>query len=129
MTQEGVRRDLVAFLDQLRQEDTELEVELEFEPMPLGWIEPSEIPADHPLVTSTAAAAEYVFGVSPSLGAIPATTDAPKFQLGLGIPTIPAFGPGRLPLAHGPNEHISIDSPLRAAQVYALTALDYLGVR
>jgi len=128
MTQEGVRRDIEVFLDELRSEDPDLTVELEFEPLPLGWIESSEIPADHPLVVAMQDAAERVFGVGPTLGAIPGTTDAPKFQLGLGIPTLPAYGPGRLPLAHSPNEHISVDSPLQAAQVYAWCALNYLGV-
>ena len=129
MTQEGVRQDIERFLDRLRQQDAELKVELEFEPLPLGWIEPSEIAADHPLVASMHEAAEQVLGYRPPLGAIPGTTDAPKFQAGLGIPTIPAFGPGRLPLAHSPNEHISVDSPLQAAQIYALCALNYLGIK
>ncbi len=129
MTQQGVRQAIEAFLDDLRREDSELKVELEFEPMPLGWIEPSEIPADHPLVAAIGSAAEQVLGTWPPLGAIPATTDAPKFQFGLGIPTIPAFGPGRLPLAHGPNECISVNSPLQAAKIYALCALNYLKVR
>jgi acetylornithine deacetylase len=129
MTQEGVRQDIEAYLDELRAEDGELEVELEFEPLPLGWIEPCEIPADHPLVRAMQDAAERVFGMSPPLGSIAGTTDAPKFQFGLGMPTIPAFGPGRLPLAHSPNEHIAVDSPFKAAQVYALCALNYLGVK
>lgn len=129
MSQEGVRRDIEAFLDELRQEDPELKVKLEFEPLPLGWIESSEIPADHPLVVAMQNAAEQVLGASPPLGSIPGTTDAPKLQFGLGIPTIPAFGPGRLPLAHSPNEYISVKSPLQAAQIYALCALNYLGLK
>ncbi len=129
MTREGVAQDIEAFLDELRSEDPSLEVKLEFEPLPLGWIEPCEIPPDHPLVVATQAAAERVFGTCPPLGCIPGTTDSPKLQFGLGIPTIPAFGPGRLPLAHSPNEHISVESPLQAAKVYALCALNYLGVR
>jgi len=80
-------------------------------------------------VVATQAAAERVFGTCPPLGCIPGTTDSPKLQFGLGIPTIPAFGPGRLPLAHSPNEHIAVESPLQAAKVYALCALNYLGVR
>jgi acetylornithine deacetylase len=129
MSQEGVCRDIEAFLDELRQQDPQLKVELEFEPLPLGWIEPSEIPADHPLVAAIQKAAEQVLGVSPPLGSLPGTTDAPKLQFGLGIPTIPAFGPGRLPLAHSPNESISVRSPLQAAQIYALCAINYLGVK
>ena len=129
MTQEGVRRDIEKFLDRMRQQDAELKVELEFEPLPLGWIEPSEIAMDHPLVLAMHKAAEQVLGYRPPLGAIPGTTDAPKFQAGLGIPTIPAFGPGRLPLAHSPNEHISVNSPIQAARIYALGALNYLGIK
>jgi acetylornithine deacetylase len=127
MTQAGVRRDVEAFLDELRRADPELQVEVEFEPPPLGWIEPSEIAADHPVVAALQQAAAVVFGSSPPLSAYPATTDAPKFQYGAGIPTVAAFGPGRLPLAHSPNEHIAVKSLTQAAQVYALCALNYLG--
>jgi acetylornithine deacetylase/succinyl-diaminopimelate desuccinylase-like protein len=129
MTQNEVRRDVEAFLDELRAEDSDLQVEFEFEPLPLGWIEPSEITAEHPLVRALQGAAARVFGASPPLSAYPATTDAPKFQFGLGIPTIAAFGPGRLPLAHSPNEHIAVGSLVQAAQVYALCALNFLGVK
>jgi acetylornithine deacetylase/succinyl-diaminopimelate desuccinylase-like protein len=129
MTQAGVRRDVEAFLDELRSEDPALQVELEFEPPPLGWIEPSEIAADHLVVRALQQATARVFGTSPPLSAYPATTDAPKFQIGLGIPTVAAFGPGRLPLAHSPHEHIAVESLVQAAQVYALCALHFLGVR
>ena len=129
MTQDGVRKDIEAFLDELRREDPQLKVQFDFEPLPLGWIEPSEFPSEHPLVVAMQTAAEQVLGCRPPLGVIPGTTDAPKLQFGLGIPTIPAFGPGRLPLAHSPNEYISVSSPLQAAQIYALGALEYLGVK
>jgi acetylornithine deacetylase/succinyl-diaminopimelate desuccinylase-like protein len=127
MTQAGVRADVEAFLDELRQEDPDLQVDLKFEPSPLGWIEPSEIAADHPVVVALQQAAARVFGSSPPLSAYPATTDAPRFQLGAGIPTVAAFGPGRLPLAHSPNEHIAVESLVQAAHVYALCAMNYLG--
>ena len=96
MTQEGVRRDIQAFLDELCEEDPELQVELAFEPLPLGWIESSEIPADHPLVVAMRAAAERVFGESPPLGAIAGTTDAPKFQFRTGHPHNTGFWPGAI---------------------------------
>ena len=129
MTREGVRRDVEAFLDELRREDPELKVQLEFEPEPLGWIRPSEIAASHPIVGALQKASEVVFGTAPPLSAYPATTDAPKIQYGLGIPSVAAFGPGRLPLAHSPNEHIAVESLRQAAQVYALCALNYLGAK
>jgi len=126
MTQDQVREAVQGWLHELRQEDPELEVALEFEPPPLGWIEPSEIPAAHPLVPVLLRAATEVLDRAPALGSIPGTTDAPKFQSGLGLPTVPAFGPGLLPLAHGPNERISIKSPGQAARIYALAALYFL---
>jgi acetylornithine deacetylase len=129
MSQGGVRHDIETYLDELRKKDPELEVTLEFEPLPLGWVGSSEIPSDHRLVAAMQTAAEQVLGASPPLGAFPGTTDASKLSSGLGIPTIPAFGPGRLPLAHSPNECVSVESPLKAAQMYALGALNYLGVK
>lgn len=128
MTREGLQRDVEAFLDELRREDPEMEVEVEFEPPPLGWIAPSEIAPSHPVVGALQKAAEAVLGAAPPLSAYPATTDAPKLQHGLGIPSVAAFGPGRLPLAHGPNEHIAVESLAQAAKIYTLCALNYLGI-
>ena len=126
MTRQGVEKDINGWLETLHREDPELEAQLEFEKAPLDWIEPSEIDAGHPVVEAMQQAAESVLGQPIPLGCMPGTTDAPKLQIGLGIPTIPAFGPGLLPLAHAPNEYISIKSPLQAAKIYALGVLAYL---
>jgi len=53
-------------------------------------------------------------------------TDANYFHGYGGIPTVPAFGPGLLPLAHGPNEYVGIESIVQASKMHALAALDYL---
>ena len=37
------------------------------------------------------------------------------------------YGPGRLEVSHGPDEHVAVDALQRCAEVYALTALDVLG--
>ena len=124
MSQEDVRRDVEALLDWLRQNDPTLQVELEFEPPPLGWIPPCEIAADTPVVQTSRAAAAQVLGVELPLIAYPATTDGTYFAAA-GIPTIPAFGPGLLPLAHGANEYVHVESILQAAQIYTLTALRF----
>jgi acetylornithine deacetylase len=125
MTREGVVRDLEAFLEQLRQEDPELRVELEVvggrEERP--W---SSLRGDEPFVGIVQDACQRTLGRTPPLAGFPAFTDSYWFHTVLGIPTLPAFGPGLLPLAHGPNEYVSLDAVLQAAEIYALAALEYL---
>jgi acetylornithine deacetylase/succinyl-diaminopimelate desuccinylase-like protein len=37
-----------------------------------------------------------------------------------GIPVLAALGPGYLPVCHGPNEHVEVESIIEAAKIYAL---------
>lgn len=125
MTVDGVERDLEEFLAQLRREDPELRVELEI----LGRGRPEEwkwLRGDEPFVGILQAASERVLGRRPPLAGFPAFTDAFWFHSYAGIPAIPAYGPGLLPLAHGPNEYVSLEAVVQASQIYALAALEYL---
>jgi len=45
----------------------------------------------------------------------------------LGIPAVPAFGPGLLSAAHVPGESIATDEIRAAVAIYARTAAAYLG--
>lgn len=126
MTREGLEGDIQGFLDGLRGEDPDLNVELEFEPSPRDWMAATEIEADSPVVKAMQRATERVFGEALPLGTFPAATDASRFQTLGGIPTIPALGPGCLARAHSPNEFIALDSILKAAKIYALGALALL---
>jgi acetylornithine deacetylase/succinyl-diaminopimelate desuccinylase-like protein len=67
-----------------------------------------------------------VLGREVPVGMFPWATDARFLSGRLGIPTIAALGPGCLPLAHSQQEHLAVEELLQAAQIYALTALDYL---
>jgi acetylornithine deacetylase len=125
MSREGVRRDVESFLDMLRQEDPSLNVHMEFEEGRLGWGDGMEIPADSPLVLAALQASEEILHARPELWGFPGATNGNTFQNEGGIPSLPAFGPGLLPLAHMPNEHISVEGIVQAAKVYALTALYY----
>lgn len=122
MTLESLRDDLDAFLAAARREDPELDAELIVD----GWFPATEIPSDHPLVQAVQNAAMTVLGRVPPLAAFPGATDSTYFQLGAGIPTIPAFGPGLLPRAHSPNECLAIGSIGEAAKMYALSAQTFL---
>lgn len=125
MTPQNVRRDVEKFLEQLRREDPELEVHLEFEPPPLGDISPVVVSEDEPFVTHLKNATESVLGRCPPFGAFPGWTDARFFDSLLGIKTIPAFGPGLLTVTHAPNEYVHVESIIEACKIYALAACDY----
>jgi len=125
MTREEVKRDLEVFIEGLQREDPELKVELEFagEGRKEKW---KWLRGDEPFVGIVQRASEQVLGQPPSLGGFPAFTDAYWFHTYAGIPSIPAFGPGLLPLAHGPNEYVSTEGIIQASKIYALAALEYL---
>jgi acetylornithine deacetylase len=119
-----VRTDVEAALARIVRETPGATIALDLHPE-LGWVEPTEVAADHPAVRAVQAAAERVLGAAPPLAAFPGATDAWGFQGIGGVPTIAAFGPGLLPLAHGPNEWVSLSSLEQAARMYALAALAF----
>ena len=124
MTFDGLRADLEAAVALVSTEVPGASITLDF-PAHLRWVEPTEIAADHPATRAVRAAAEAVLGEAPPLTAFPGGTDVSPLQGIGGIPTLAAFGPGLLPLAHGPNEWVSLSSLSQASRMYALAALEY----
>jgi acetylornithine deacetylase/succinyl-diaminopimelate desuccinylase-like protein len=124
MTQAVLREDVDDVLARLVPELGGATVEWEFSPT-VGWIGPTEVLPEHPMVRASQRAAAAVLGESPPLAAFPGATDAWPFQGLGGVPTLAAFGPGLLPLAHGPNEWVSIPSLAQASRIYALTVLAF----
>jgi acetylornithine deacetylase len=124
MTQDVLKADVEDALERLRPEALGAEVAMVFAPG-LGWLAPTEVPPDHPMVRACHLAAAEILGESPPLGAFPGASDAWPFQGMGGIPTIAGFGPGLLPLAHGPNEWVSQTAVIQASKIYALTALAF----
>jgi acetylornithine deacetylase len=124
MTRAEFEADVAAALERSAHVLAGATYEVEFHPS-LGWLDASEIPSDHPLVVACQRAADVVLGVEPPVAVFPGGTDAMRFQAVGGIPTLAAFGPGQLPLAHGPNEWVSVRSLADAMRMYALIALIY----
>ncbi|HYO30686.1 MAG TPA: M20 family metallopeptidase [Thermomicrobiales bacterium] len=124
MNQAQLAEDIGTALDRVRPEVPEAAVSWEFAPA-VGWVSPTEVAMDHPLVEATRRAAERVLGEAPPLAAFPGATDAWAFQGLAGVPTLAAFGPGLLPLAHGPNEWVSVTALEQAAEIFALAALEF----
>lgn len=124
MTQDALADDVDAALETIRPLVPGAEVTWEFSPH-LAWIGPTEVTADHPMVTAVARAATDILGVAPPLAAFPGASDAWPFQGMGGIPTLAAFGPGLLPLAHGPNEWVSILALQQAPRIFVDAAIRY----
>lgn len=124
MTFEGFRADLEAAVAKAAEAAPGAGVSVEFAPG-LEWLPPTEIAANHPAVSACQSAARHVLGAELPVAAFPGGTDAIFFQAAAGIPTIAAFGPGLLPLAHGPNEWVSLSSLVKASQMYVLASLAF----
>jgi acetylornithine deacetylase len=124
MTFDVFQDDVKATLKRVSEDLGGIDYELIFDEK-AGWIPPTEIEADDPLVLACADAAQAVLGTSPEITLFHGGTDASQFQGIAGIPTLASFGPGQLPLAHGANEWVKIESLGQAMRMYALTALAF----
>ena len=127
MQREGLQAEVAAFLEHARASDPDLDAEVVADPGRLGWSAPQEIASDHALVQHVRAAMRRVLGREPVTGGYPATTDA-RYLSTAGIPTLPALGPGRITLAHAPDEWVAEREIVDGAKIYALGAAAFLGM-
>jgi succinyl-diaminopimelate desuccinylase len=89
---------------------------------------PSMTDRSAPVVRAVAAAIERVLRRRPELVCSPGTYDQ-KHVLRIGhLDDCIAYGPGRLELAHQPDEYVEIDDLVSSAKVMAAAALRLLGV-
>ena len=122
MTIESVRADIQRFLDDAMAANPRLRARLIIE----GGAPATEIPFDHPVIGAIRHATSHVLGKELEPAIFPGATDAYSFQATAGIPSVAAFGPGFLPRAHAPNEHLAASGVYEASRIYALAALRYL---
>lgn len=116
-------QDLDDFLNELRANG--IEATARFERAPRDWLPPTEVSQDDPIVASCQRAAKEVLGAELPLGAFPGTTDACWLQGMLGIPTLPAFGPGLLEYAHAADERVSIAALEQSVPIYEALIRDF----
>lgn len=112
------RDRLLDLLERLRAEGHNIEVEILQEEPAAG------VSADTDLGRALAAAVGEVEGRDLRFELCPGLLEI-RFYAGVGVPAY-CYGPGRLEVSHGPEEHVSVDSLARCAEVYALAALDVL---
>jgi len=96
-------------------------------PYVLDAKEPINVSPDHPGCRALLAAYRKAVAAEPRLGCTSGTSDG-SYVAGRGQ-TIVTLGPGDGSAGvHGPNEYVAIDNLVKAAKIYALTALDWCGV-
>lgn len=89
-----------------------------------AWIPAATIDDGHPLVSVVRGVLADSLGNVPPDDVFPATTDASWFSE-MGIPSLPAVGPGLLRYAHGADERVSVAALEQARVVYRDLARRY----
>jgi acetylornithine deacetylase/succinyl-diaminopimelate desuccinylase-like protein len=83
---------------------------------------------DERLLATATAAWREVIGSDPRAGVLRAGTDG-AYLSEVGIPTIPAFGPGSLGVAHAPNEFVPVEDLETACNLYEVLLDHYFAGR
>lgn len=91
-----------------------------------SWISPGETVTDAALLGAASGAWRSVHGSEPRHAVLSAGTDSSIVDA-LGIPTLPALGPGTLAVAHRPNESLPREDLELATDLLERFARDYLG--
>ena len=84
------------------------------------------VPEDGPVASALAHGIEQVTAKPAKFEMCPGLLEI-RFYAERGIPAF-AYGPGLLTVSHGPNEFVPVDRIVSCAEVYALTAVQVLGV-
>lgn len=90
------------------------------------WL-PSNLNLNHPLLQTISESFTAVKGEQPAIEASPWGTDGGYLATVGQIPVV-VFGPGKTELAHDANEYIEIDRMIEAAEIIALTIINWCGI-
>jgi succinyl-diaminopimelate desuccinylase len=115
------RARLFEIFDRFRAQSYDIDVDVLQEGDPAGSS------SDDPLALALASSIAEVEGAPARFELCPGLLET-RWYARDGIPAF-AYGPGRLDVSHGPDEHVEIDALVRAATVYALTIVRLLGPR
>ncbi|MFQ6094024.1 MAG: ArgE/DapE family deacylase, partial [bacterium] len=114
-----VRREIDELIASLRQRGIEVETKVFQEG------EASVTSEDEPICLALSKVVEGVKGQPVGVGICPGLLET-RFLVQEGIPAV-IYGPGRLELAHGPEEYVGVEDLLNCTEVYAATAIELLG--
>jgi succinyl-diaminopimelate desuccinylase len=120
---EGAKAEIVALLEAVAAEVPDLRYELRDRMV----VHPVQTPDGSPVVAALERAVVRVLGRPASRVASPGTYDQKHVDRIAGVRHCVAYGPGRLDLAHQPDEFCSLDDLVSATQVLALATLELVG--
>lgn len=124
-TQAEVRVEIEAYLERVYDTDPWLREHRPVIEWPHNW-PPYDTPVAHPLVTTMQSAHQAALSAPVEVAGFAAVDDATYFQRA-GIPAV-SYGPGSILTCHCFDEHVPIADVIRAAKVYAATAIQWCGV-
>lgn len=87
----------------------------------------TETDVNDPVVQAVVTAHRQIYGDLPVFGGVPGATDGTILWRDRSIPVV-VYGPGDKRIPHQPDEFVELDEVVRAAQVYIVAALTYLGI-
>jgi succinyl-diaminopimelate desuccinylase len=115
---EEEKRNLIATLESCKSDGIPLEWEI------LQEGQSSSCGEEEPLGQALARSVRAVTGEAPHFEMCPGLLEI-RYYAALGVPAY-AYGPGRLEVAHGPDEFVDLRKMIDCAAVYALAASDVL---
>ena len=121
---DGVREELMGFLDELRHRDSELGLEY----VEHDAVDPVLVPTDNEFVKAYQDGVKDVLGRESHFKLSPGTDDQHFVVVDGGIDTCIIYGPGVLNMAHLADEYVPVDDLVNSAKVMALATAQLLGV-
>lgn len=123
-TEDEVIDELHQWLRQSLADDSWLKVNpVEIKPI-IKWIDPCDIPIEHPVIKTASSAFYKVTGERPKFAGMRGASDLSRFII-CGETPMFIFGPGDSGMAHCLDESLSIENLIKATKVIALTILDW----
>jgi acetylornithine deacetylase/succinyl-diaminopimelate desuccinylase-like protein len=124
-TQADVRSEIETYLGRVYETDTWLREHRPTIEWPHTW-PPYDTAVDHPIVDAVRSAHQASLAAPVEVAGFAAVDDATFFERA-GIPAV-TYGPGSILTCHCFDEHVPIADVIRAAKVYAATAIQWCGV-
>lgn len=126
-TIEAAKHEMESWISRLKETDPWFDGQ----PVTIEWFGarwvPGAIELEHEFVARLASSYREVLGKTPTVEASPWGTDGGLLTKVGATPTI-VFGPGVTEKAHFPNEYIEIDKVFEAAEIIALTIVEWCGI-